>query len=589
MKSHHAALAALAALAPTLAVFVACACAFLVNVPAHEGPDEPGHHDYAFQYERTGERPWVPGTTDGVRATHWHESSMAHHPVLYYAVLAGLGRVMDGGLAAPTPQFEEGRAPYALRHGHDEVAPRSDEVRAFFVLRGFSVVCGALSLVLLWATVRRLAPNSAHAATLATGLLACLPQWQYAHAVLDNGALGTLLCFAALFVLARVWTFADERRAVAVSWFDALALGLAIGAALATKLTALFLFAPAAAAAVRVVWRSERRAVALVRCGAALALALAALAPFVLENEARYGEPLARGVHAEAYEVSSIAHLAQQVGMELGEARRVYLTQLFPQELGHSLVGVFGSNAVSVPDHSLWGWGAAALLGVVGLVLGRGTPWRAVALAAPVLALGLAQVVAYNLDFKQAQGRYLFPAVGALALVVGAGLAALAARSKRGAPVFVFALLAAAAVDALHTAFVVVPRAYSASPAADPLLAAFCGSIGVAPHSADASIDVHEPADGARLVDSPTFVFDVPAERVVTLHLWLEHGPFMGGTFETLRADVNSGRWSLPPDLWASLPVGSRVFWQVRVVPDRMRGEAALDVPRSAPRSLVRE
>jgi len=583
VRSQHAALAA------AIAVFVACACAFLVHLPAHEGPDEPGHYDYAFKYERTGERPWVPGTTDGVRATGWHETSMAHHPVLYYAVLAGLGRVMDGGLAAPTPRFEEGLEPNAVRHGHDELAPRSREVRSFLVLRGFSVVCGALSLVLLWATVRRLAPNTAHAATLATGLLACLPQWHHAHAVLDNGALGTTLCFAALFVLARVWTFADERRDVAVSWFDALALGLAIGAALATKLTALFLFAPAAVAAVRVVWRSERRGAALTRCGVALALALAAFAPFVLENEARYGEALARGVHAKAYEVSSIAYLAQQFGMELGEARRLYLTQLFPEEFGRSLVGVFGWNAVSVPEHSLWGWSAAAVLGVGGLALGRGTPWRAVALAAPVLALGLAQVVAYNLDFKQPQGRYLFPAIGALALVVAAGLAALAARSKRGAPVLVFALLAAAAADALHTAFVVVPNAYSTSPAADPLLAVFCGSIGALPRASDVSIDVHEPADGTRLVDVPTFVFEVPEERVVTLHLWLEHGPFIGGTFETLRADVSSGRWSLPPDVWASLPVGSRLHWQVRVVPDRVRGEAALDVQRSAPRSIVRE
>lgn len=583
MRAHVAALAAI------VAVFVVCACAFLVHVPAHEGPDEPGHFDYAFKYERTGERPWVPGTSDGERATLWHESSMAHHPVLYYAVLANIGRVLHGGIAAPTPHFADGLAPHALRHGSDEAAPRSNEVRAFLVLRGFSVVCGAVSLVLLWATVRRLAPDTPHAALFATGLLACLPQWQHSHAVLDNGALGTTLCFAALFVLARVWTISSAREEVAVGWPDALALGLAIGAALATKLTALFLFAPAAVAAVRVVWRSEHRGAALARCAVALAIALACCLPFVLQNEARYGEALARGVHAKAYEISTIAHLASQIGMELGEARRLYLTQLFPQELGRSLVGVFGWNALVVPAHSLWGWSAAAILGLAGLVLGRGTPWRAVVLAAPVFALGLAQVVAYNLDFKQAQGRYLFPAIGALALVLGVGLAALAARSRRGAPLCLFAVLALAAADAFHTAFVVVPNAYHRAPDADPLLAAFSGALARPPLTPDATIDVREPADAAHLAAEPTFVFDVPEGRVATLHLWLDDGLFLGSTLEHLGVDVSSGRWTVPADVWARVPVGSRVHWQVRVVPDRARGEATSTAARSVPRTIVRE
>jgi hypothetical protein len=596
---------ALAALFAALALHLVAAGSFVLHLPVHEGPDEPGHYDYVFRLARTGERPWVPGTSDGVHATTWDETSMAHHPALYYAVLAGLGRAVAGDLPAPTPNFGDAPAPLQTRHGHDERAPRSDEVRLVLLLRGVSVLCGALSLVLLWATARRLAPNEPAVAVLATGLLACLPQWHHAHAVLDNGALGTTACFAALYALACIVTASDERRAVAVSWRAALALGVCTGAALATKLTGLLLLPLAGLVALRVLWRSERRALALARVATALVLALAPLAHFAAQNLERYGEPLARGVHARAYAVSTIAAQAAAAGLDEDVARSLYMTERFPREFARSLVGVFGWNAVSVPEHTLATFGVVALLGAVGVLLAlvraRPRPWRVVLMAGGVAALALAQVVTYNLEFVQPQGRYAFPGVGGLALLVGLGLAHLAGRVPRGTGVVpgsvprvaITLVLGACALQALYVALVQVPRAFgepvrAALADADPRLAAFVGALGRAPADAGRELAVFEPDDGATLDAPPTFRFEPARQGTTTLHVWLGDGQFLGGTFEHQRLAVDSGTWSLPAGLWAGLPAGTVVWWQVRRVPDRARGESAADVERSAPRHVVK-
>lgn len=630
-----------------LGVFLVGSLSMLFGLPVHEGPDEPGHLDYAFRIASTGDRPYLQGEAVAAGATIWDESSMGHHPQLYYRVLAWTAALTGSQVPAVTFVQEANRAredgtiaPNTWQHGYDEVAPRSPEVRTVFVLRGVSVLCGLASLVLVFATARVLVPARPAVASTAVLLLAALPQWQGSHAVLDNGALSTTLCFAALYVLARLWTRTvdvpenvdgqvDALKPVhAVPWSEAIALGLLIGAALETKLTALFLLPLALLVAARAVWRARGERVAtLVRCGVAVAIVAALFAPFLLENLERYGELLGTQAHRRAYALSLL-----DTALPDPEWQRQYLWGLHAQSLfptlGRTLVGHWGWNAMAAPVSVLVLFGTAAGLGLLGLgaaAIGslrsrstaprdgasrdgasrdgasnseRGLPWRALALPAVAALLVLVQVVLYNSTFMQPQGRYLFPGLGAALVLLAAGLTTLETRlSTDRARLSAIALGAATVAVSLRIATLDVPRHFAFEPVDDPRFASVAGELAhpVAPDARNGRIEaVHliAPADGSTHDGPPTLEWTAPdgvADPVVwTVNLWRGDGTYLGGTFERLQLELEDTRWSVPADYWSAFEPGTVILWQVRVVPDRRAGATVDDAPRSDVRRLVR-
>jgi hypothetical protein len=617
-----------------LGVFLVGSLAMLVGLPVHEGPDEPGHLDYAFRIASTGERPYLQGEAALAGATVWDESSMGHHPQLYYRVLAWTAALSGSQVPAVTfdqvPNRTRADGTFAAntwRHGFDEVAPRSAEVRTVWLLRGVSVVCGLVSLVLVFATARVLVPNRPAVASIAVLLLAALPQWQGSHAVLDNGALSTTLSFAALYVLARLWTRAVDGRAddrsaptAPVTWTEAVVLGLLVGAALETKLTALFLLPVALVVAVGAIWRArDRRLATLARCAVAVAIVAALFAPFVLENLARYGELLGTQAHRRAYAQSLLATALPDPEWQSQYLWGVHAQSLFPT-LGRTLVGHWGWNALAAPLSALVLFGTAAGSGFVGLVVAvigsvrtrgggpngeRGLPWRALALPAGVALLVLVQVVLYNRTFMQPQGRYLFPGLGAAVVLVAAGLATLGAPLPRTLARLVgTALGAAVVVVSLRIAVLDVPRHFAFDAVDDPLFASVAAQLAHPVAADDARggagegegrverVQLVGPDDGSVHDLPPTLEWTAPADStdpvVWTVNLWRADGTYLGGTFERLRLMLTDTRWSMPQDYWTALEPGTVLLWQVRAVPDRRANEAVAAMPRSAVRRLVR-
>ncbi|MEZ5979788.1 MAG: hypothetical protein R3F34_16445 [Planctomycetota bacterium] len=579
-----------------LVLFVVGAERHLRALPVWEGPDEPGHYDYACRLADTGERPWIMGSTDGSSATVWDQTSMAHHPWLYYRVLGALAATVGDGL--PTGSYAANPTDPTLNavHGHDEVAPRSPEVCLFDRLRRFSILCGALSLVLVFATGRVLAPGSPAIAAGGAFGLAALPQWQHSHAVLDNGALATTLCFGAVALLAVLWRDAGRRFARAgtdasaatygtVGWSAALGLGALCGLAILCKLTSLFLLPLSLLVALRVVAASERRGAALLRCLAAVAVVAAITGPFFAENVARYGDLTASAAHEKAYAASLVPP----------EFRDLYLFGLHPQSFlpsfARNLVGNFGWNAAAAPIATMWGFAALLAVGLLGWVVGRERRWALLPVLAPVVVLVFVQVALYNRTFHQPQGRYFFPGVGALALVLAGGCAALGSRLPRTVARGAGALLAAVlAFDALRIAFVVVPPVFAFEPTDDPFRSVLTSGVG---EPSTPPLVLLEPADGAELVDAPIFRFEVPADApkdaLHTLELWRGDGLYLGGTFEKMDDRSFTGDATpFPPALWPGLAPGT-YRWQIRRVPNRVERESGRDVESSEVRTFVKK
>src|SRR5690606_9672207 len=274
-------------LALALLVHVVLAGTWAFRAPAWEGPDENDHAWYANYLAATGRQPTIlqSGVTTG--RLPQDEAPLGHHPPLYYLLLAGGTRLWTGTdhspYWSPDPTFPAAACKW--KHGFDERAPVSAEITVLRGQRLFSVLLGAASIALTFALGRAVFPARPAAAAGGALALACLPQWSWMHGVLDNGNLATTLAMAVLVVLARAL------RARRLGLREGTVLGVLLGAALLTKLTALFLLPVVALAhGIAVVeWRDAR---ARVLASAALAGGIAAAASgwWFWRNHALYGD-----------------------------------------------------------------------------------------------------------------------------------------------------------------------------------------------------------------------------------------------------------------------------------------------------------
>jgi hypothetical protein len=184
-------------------------------------------------------------------------------------------------------------------------------------------------------------------------------------------------------------------------------IGVLLGLGFLTKI-ALSIFG--VLALVAVMQRSRRDALVMSLTGALVAL------PWLTRQVMTYGltDPLATTRHSLV--------VADQPRFEGASAEYVwqFLTVTF-----HSFWAQFGWMAVVAPDRLYWIWGVLTLLGVLGLVYRRDwltqPAWQL--LGWTVLAALLAYV-AYNLAFKQFQGRYLFTALVPICSLLVAGWSA---------------------------------------------------------------------------------------------------------------------------------------------------------------------
>jgi hypothetical protein len=397
-------------------VFALLASLYSLSTPLWEAPDEPGHFAYAEHLLRARALPVQSRAAP----------SAAHQPPLYYA-LAALA-MAPADLADPTGQFRlnprfiwaGGSEVNAGVHGTAETFPWRGRALALRLGRFVSVLLGAGTALLTVLAARRLFPERAGVALVAGALVALNPQVLFLHGVLNNDALATLAGAGALWATLRALEAPCAWRRWAV-------VGLWIGIGLLAKTTVAAAGVAAALLLVLVAWRC-RSGDLLVRGAAALALPTFLLAaPWLVRNAALYGDPLGQAVYREVWAVNVRA--APLTAADLAEFARLGF---------RSFWGVFGWMNVFLP-----GWLYAAALALTLLGLAAALPdWRR--LGAPALfvaaQLGVMLAVLVECNASCYQGRYLFPALAPIALLLAAGLG----RDRRVAAAVTVALAAAA-------------------------------------------------------------------------------------------------------------------------------------------------
>ena len=398
-----------------LALFLVCATLWSLTIPPFETPDETAHARYVNFLAEQGRLPVAGSEARGE----------AHQPPLYYAMLAATGealRLLPIPLEPPRNAsflWYGGNEQNKYLHGEDEVPPLSGSLRSLHMLRLISVLLGALTVLLIHRMAScLLAPSEA---LLATGLAAFLPQFTFVSASLNNDNLANALCAGAILLL----VLAMERPR-AILWIGS---GVLTGIALTAKFTSLVLI-PCALLCIVLVARSRHRrglAFAPLRAGVGFLTPVVAIAaPLLIRNALAMGDPLGM-----AAQTSTLPQLLDRKALLSS-----YFFVEFPVVLFESFWGRFGWMSLRLPDVLYLALVVPAVCGVAGLVLmlrSRGMTDRHLLLTA-IVGLQLTQIVVFNLTFTQAQGRFLFPALGPIVVLMVTGWLAIGRRFGLPAP-----------------------------------------------------------------------------------------------------------------------------------------------------------
>lgn len=395
-----------------LAVFVILATAYSVVNPIYESTDELMHYRFVQYLLATGQLPMQ--SDQGARI-------QAHHPPLYYALAALASFWVQPDHAW---DYEPETNPYwgyryfevgvdnknRYIHLRDEDWPYHGAALAFHLARWVNVALGALTVWLTYRLARRIFPQRPALAIGAMAIVGFNPQFLYMSGAINNdiaaSAIGAALLYACVDAIGRPLT---GRRAAGI--------GLLLGLSLLAKFNLVFMLPIVGLA----LWlaRSEGGWRRFVRTSA-IVLAIAALVAgwWFIRNQMLYGEPT--GV--------------EKMNAIWGGRDPIRDFPLALQEIPYAwsaLWGRFGYGQIPMPDAIYQSIFIVCLIGLAGLIVAA-LRWRraveparraqfAIASAATFVFAGA--VFGYmTISTAGPNGRFFFPAIAALGVLLSAGL-----------------------------------------------------------------------------------------------------------------------------------------------------------------------
>ncbi len=430
------------ALVLIIAAYIILSALYAIGTPRWQAPDEPAHFNYiahlanerSFPVLQQGDYPHQ--YLEEIKAARFPPTMPitslryeSHQPPLYYVLatpiyLATSSLGLDWQLLA---------------------------------LRLFSVALGAVGLWVLHCMVQEVladdaedgAPSETAFATLAaTAFVAVLPMHVAMTAAINNDVLGELILLCILWRALRTIRHGLDVRA---AW----ATGLLLGIALLTKTT---IYLTVAGVLTLMVWLAAPKDpdegsalhVRLSYLARVLAVGIVLAGPWLARNAIVYGDlDILAWQRHDAVVLGQLRteDLLTQLGL------RQFLTQ-FVRTTFRSFWGQFGWMGVLVDDRVYLALAvlccvlAVAFAHLVlrlryGKVQMAESQKRAFGLLAAAAGLTVVTYLGYNIKFVQHQGRYLFPALGPMAVAVALGIMELVKRQV-ARPLALLLLLAAA-------------------------------------------------------------------------------------------------------------------------------------------------
>ena len=481
-------------LALILALYLLTAAAYSVINPLFESPDEVWHYEYVrWLVEGQG----LPRPEDVGRAP-WHQEGS--QPPLYYLSAAGLTALIPTDNAADAIRYNPHAAigqPDAfgnknmMAHGQFDRWPWRGVVLAAHLARFFSILLGAVTVVSTYGAAYAIFAHK-NVSALAAVLVAFSPQFLFLSASINNDNLVTACCTAGLWLCLHLLQRRDPHappQMAAPTVSHLLLLGLLAGAAALSKLSGLLLCGLVALTLIYIGW--QRRTTwssvlwhvgrwGLVSGGVALLVA----GWWFVRNWWLFGDPLALTAMFDILprrpEPPTWAEL-----------------QARAQGVWRSYWAVFGWFNVVAAEWFYHIYTALSLVGLAGFLLARPLNWLRTAhrqvsitrqrLPAIMLLLIWIGVTLLSLwqwaQMRYPQGRLLFPATGAFAIVLAVGLVSWLPRRRQGWTIgglaaLLWALAVLAPLRWIAPVYAPTPLA-AASAIATPVDVAFGGQLGL--------------------------------------------------------------------------------------------------------------
>jgi 4-amino-4-deoxy-L-arabinose transferase-like glycosyltransferase len=408
------------ALLAVVAVYLGLGFLYSVRNPLFESPDENWHFE-VVRYIAAGNG--LPSLLPESRRPEL--GGEAGQPPLYYVLAGALTSwIPPDDLSRYIESNPSGSRGYPETDGNKNVwvqlqpdrFPWHGEYLAAHLARLLSLLFGALAVVATYATARELFPSRPARWPTSAAIAALVPKLLFVTAAVTNDSAATAAGAATVYVVARIVGREPSRR------LDVL-LGAVLGLAVLSKLSLLMAVPFAGGALALVCWQRGERFKGLVcralRVGAPL---LIVAGWWYLRNWLLYRDPTGLSPFLEAVGTHEI-HMAP-IGEVVADLPGLWA----------SFWGVFGWFSVPVePGVYLW-YGALTVVAVVGIgryawinrrersSIGR------VGLLAFWLLLVFGALVRWRMILLGFDGRLLFPAISAIAILLALGLLAIGPR-----------------------------------------------------------------------------------------------------------------------------------------------------------------
>ncbi len=396
-----------------------------VVIPLFEAPDEIWHFSFVRVLATQRSLPVQPAEGKDM----WMRE--AGQPPLFYLVAAPLIAPLDTSdfpgfvrfnVAHPAvTAHSQSKAPNVFIHTPHETFPYKGAVLAVHIVRLLSVLWGAGTIVGAYLVAREIAPARPGLALATASITAFNPHFIYISSVVNNDTCAACLCTLALWLAIRLGRLQQETRFFGKNPVSTFALGLVLGLALLSKMSALALPLLVLLSLWLIWWRDRDVRASLVRGSVVFGLAALVAAWWYVRNWLLYGDPL-------AWNVWLIDIGVQHIG----------LAELLRQ-FGHVATSFWSPYDGLFPPPVFWVLGLLLLLATAGwvrLLARRNARARVNAegllLASTWFLLLFASLVRYMTTTPSAEGRLLFPGIAAFSSLLVLGLEAAVPRRQAG-------------------------------------------------------------------------------------------------------------------------------------------------------------
>jgi len=396
-----------------LLLYAGLALLYAWATPPLESSDEYKHYPVVQHIQTTATLPVLNPAQPGL----WLQEGA--QPPLYYLLMAGLTAPIE---TSDLPEIHN-KNPFAFIGNpnqvgnknliiHDPVQesfPWRGSVLAIYLIRFASILLGAGTIL----TTSLLGRDvfSPRAGVLAAALVAFNPMFLFVSAAVNNDSLANFLGCLGLYLLVKTWQ--DSPNPIKKWWWYA-GLGLVLGLGILTKLSLGGLLALAGLMMLWLSWRNKNWRILIVGGIITLITALLISGWWFARNWQLYGDLTGLNVFVAVQGTRDTPITWQGWQDEFGTFYR-------------SFWGLFGGVNVIAPEIVYHIFNGLALVGIVGFVwrwfkkeahLIASGGWLLLAWTAVILLL----LIRWNIISPAFQGRLMFPALGAIAVLLAFGL-----------------------------------------------------------------------------------------------------------------------------------------------------------------------